>query len=183
MSESVVNHEEMKQEEVRMEEPAEQTETTAQEAAESPRQEVMAESQAGQVMMATAGEEIQVGETAPLMVQGKCLALIDLKGHVIQIVQETSTGNVYMYEKWSQNEDVIEVELGNLSEEQVIEEIVKRIDEEFKLPKSVRGALKAKIKQVKLPVTIRLIQEDRANIVDIKGSKGKFQLAIKYYIQ
>jgi len=127
-------------------------------------------------------EASTVTESTSLMVQGKTLALIDLRGHVIQFVQDQS-GNVYMYEKWSQDEDVIEVELGSLDEDQIVEEIVKRIDEEFKLPKPVRGALKAKIKQVKLPVTIRLMQEERANIVDIKGSKGKFQLAIKYYIQ
>ncbi len=116
------------------------------------------------------------------VIQGRTIALIDLKGHVIQLVQDQS-GNVYMYEKWSQDEDIIEIELGAISEDQVIEEITKVISEEFKLPKSVRGALKAKIKQVKLPITARLIQEERANIVDIRGSRGKFQLAVKYYIQ
>ncbi len=127
-------------------------------------------------------EEINTSETTPLTVQGKTLALIDLRGHVVQLVQDQS-GNVYMYEKWSKDEDVIEVELGTISEDQVIEEIVKIINEEFKLPKPIRGALKAKIKQVKLPVTVRLIQEERANIIDIKGPKGKFQIAVKYYIQ
>ncbi len=120
--------------------------------------------------------------TGKEVIQGRTIALIDLKGHVIQLVQDQS-GNVYMYEKWSQDEDIIEIELGAISEDQVIEEITKVISEEFKLPKSVRGALKAKIKQVKLPITARLIQEERANIVDIRGSRGKFQLAVKYYIQ
>ncbi len=120
--------------------------------------------------------------TGKEVIQGRTIALIDLKGHVIQLVQDQS-GNVYMYEKWSQDEDIIEIELGAISEDQVIEEITKVISEEFKLPKSVRGALKAKIKQVKLPITVRLIQEERANIVDIRGSRGKFQLAVKYYIQ
>ncbi len=116
-------------------------------------------------------------------IQGKTLALIDIRGHYIEIVQDQETGNVYMYERWSQDEDVVEIELGKIGEEEVIEEVLKRIDEEFKLPKSIRGTLKAKIKQVKLPLTIRLVQEDRANILDVKGSKGKFQLAIKYFIQ
>ncbi len=120
--------------------------------------------------------------TGKEVIQGRTIALIDLKGHVIQLVQDQS-GNVYMYEKWSQDEDIIEIELGAISEDQVIEEITKVISEEFKLPKSVRGALKAKIKQVKLPITARLIQEERTNIVDIRGSRGKFQLAVKYYIQ
>ncbi len=120
--------------------------------------------------------------TGKEVIQGRTIALIDLKGHVIQLVQDQS-GNVYMYEKWSQDEDIIEIELGAIGEDQVIEEITKVISEEFKLPKSVRGALKAKIKQVKLPITARLIQEERTNIVDIRGSRGKFQLAVKYYIQ
>ncbi len=127
-------------------------------------------------------EEEEKKVTGREVIQGRTIALIDLKGHVIQLVQDQS-GNVYMYEKWSQDEDIIEIELGAISEDQVIEEITKVISEEFKLPKSVRGALKAKIKQVKLPITARLIQEERANIVDIRGSRGKFQLAVKYYIQ
>ncbi|GEM_PF-5765528 len=130
-------------------------------------------------------EEIRQGEETIVEkpIQGKTLALIDIRGHYIEIVQDQETGNVYMYERWSQDEDVVEIELGKIGEEEIIEEILKRIDEEFKLPKSIRGTLKAKIKQVKLPLTIRLVQEDRANILDIKGSKGKFQLAIKFFVQ
>ena len=130
-------------------------------------------------------EEIRQGEETIVEkpIQGKKLALIDIRGHYIEIVQDQETGNVYMYERWSQDEDVVEIELGKIGEEEIIEEILKRIDEEFKLPKSIRGTLKAKIKQVKLPLTIRLVQEDRANILDIKGSKGKFQLAIKFFVQ
>ncbi len=132
-------------------------------------------------------EEYRIDSTSQELVekpiQGKTLALIDIRGHYIEIVQDQESGNVYMYEKWSQDEDVVEIELGKINEDEIIEEIVKRIDEEFKLPKSIRGTFKAKIKQVKLPVTIRLVQEDRANIIDVKGSKGRFQLAIKFFLQ
>ncbi|NPA24069.1 MAG: hypothetical protein GXO23_07230 [Crenarchaeota archaeon] len=116
-------------------------------------------------------------------VRGRTLAVIDIRGHTIHIVKDESTGNVYMYERWSEDEDLVEVELGTIDEEGIYEEIVRRIDEELKLPRPVRGRLKAKLKELKIPVSARLVEREQVTILDIKGQKGRAQLIARFSIQ
>jgi len=116
-------------------------------------------------------------------VRGKVLAMIDIRGHVIYIVKDESTENIYMYERWSTDEDLVEIELGKLDEDKIYEEIVNRIDEELKLPKPIKGKLKARLKELRAPITARLVESNQATILDIKGSRGKIQLVVRFSIQ
>ncbi len=116
-------------------------------------------------------------------VRGKTLAMLDIRGHTIHIVKDESTDSVYMYEKWSSDEDLVEIELGKVDESAIYEEIVNRIDEELKLPRSVKGRLKAKIKELKLPITARLVDREQVTILEIRGQRGNAQLLIRYSIQ
>jgi len=108
------------------------------------------------------------------------LVLIDLKTMYIEFLQEND--NIVMIEKWSGEEDTVEAELGSISENALIEEILKRLNDEFKLPKSITGELKARLKRIGFPITIRLIEQERTNTLDVKGRKGSFQLVIRYQI-
>ncbi len=116
-------------------------------------------------------------------IKGKILAMIDIRGHVVYIVKDENSQNVYMYERWSNDEDLVEIELGDLDDDKVYEEIVNRIDEELKLPKPTRGRLKAVLKDIKLPITARLVESNQVMILDLKGSRGKRQLIIRFSIQ
>ncbi len=116
-------------------------------------------------------------------IKGKVLAMIDIRGHVIYIVRDENTENVYMYEKWSADEDLVEIELGKIDDDKIYEEITNRIDEELKLPKPVKGRLKAKLKELKMPITARLVESNQTTILDIKGSRGKAQLVVRFSIQ
>jgi len=110
----------------------------------------------------------------------KKLVLIDLKTMYIEFIQEDD--NIVMFEKWSGEEDTVEAELGNISENDLIEEILKRLNDEFKLPKPIAGELKARLKRIGFPITIRLIEQEKTNTLEIKGQKGNFQLVIRYQI-
>jgi len=116
-------------------------------------------------------------------IPGKVLALVDIRGHTIYIVRDENSSTVYMYERWSSDEDLVEIELGNVDDDKIYEELANRIDEELKLPKPVKGRLKAKLKELKLPITMRLVESGQVTILDIKGSKGKAQLVIRYSLQ
>lgn len=111
----------------------------------------------------------------------KTLAILDLRTHVIEWVREDD-GNVTYIEKWSGEEDHIVVELGNVSDDEVIEDLVKRLNDELKIPKPILGQIKAKIKQCKLPIVMKLVEQGMSNVIECKGSKGNFQVVIKYQI-
>ena len=111
----------------------------------------------------------------------KTLVLLDLRDYQVEWYLGDD-GKVYSVEKWSGDEDVVEVELGEVDEEYVINEVIEKIGEELKMPRPILGTIKAKIKQIKLPVTIRLVEEEKVMRLKFTGSKGSFEVVISYKI-
>ncbi len=91
-------------------------------------------------------------------------------------------GNVVRYVEYVGG-DVIEAELEDCGEdytECVIEDVVKRLTAELKLPRSVLGSLRARLKVFGFPLVITLREEVNTSIVEFRGKNGNAQLIIHY---
>ncbi|PLC67540.1 hypothetical protein B7L70_08085 [Vulcanisaeta sp. EB80] len=81
--------------------------------------------------------------------------------------------------------DIIEAELENCGEDYVdcvIEDVVKRLGDELKIPRSVLGAVKARLKLLGFPLMIRSREEGSSLIVDLRGKGGNAQLVVRYQL-
>ncbi len=79
--------------------------------------------------------------------------------------------------------DVIEAELEGCGEDYtdcVVEDVVKRLGDELKLPRSVLGSVKARLKVLGFPLVITLREEVNASIIEFRGKNGSAQLIIRY---
>jgi len=79
--------------------------------------------------------------------------------------------------------DVIEAELEGCGEDYtdcVIEDVVRRLGDELKLPRSVLGSIKAKLRLLGFPIIIDLREETNVSIVEFRGRNGNAQLIIRY---
>ncbi len=83
-------------------------------------------------------------------------------------------------------DEVIEAELEGCTkdnyQECVIEDLTSRLGEELKLPRSVVGAIKAKLKFLGFPIFISLREEPNLSIVEFRGKTESFRLLIRYQI-
>ncbi|ADN50137.1 hypothetical protein [Vulcanisaeta distributa] len=81
--------------------------------------------------------------------------------------------------------DVIEAELEGCGEDYtdcVIEDVVKRLGDELKLPRSILGSVKARLKVLGLPLVITLREEVNVSIIEFRGRNGNAQLVIHYQL-
>ncbi len=81
--------------------------------------------------------------------------------------------------------DVIEAELEGCGEEYVdcvIEDVIKRLGDELKLPRSVLGSIKARLKVLGLPLVITMREEANSSIIEFRGRNGGAQLIIRYQL-
>ncbi len=81
--------------------------------------------------------------------------------------------------------DVIEAELGCGVDDRdcVVSDVLGRLGFELKLPSSVIGAIKARLKYMPFPIAIELRSEGNYSIVEFRGGSGdSFQLIIRYQV-
>ncbi len=81
--------------------------------------------------------------------------------------------------------DVIEAELEGCGEDYtdcVIDDVVKRFGDELKLPRSVLGSVRARLKALGFPLVITLREEVNVSIVEFRGKNGNAQLIIRYQL-
>ncbi|MFB6490821.1 MAG: hypothetical protein TU35_006210 [Thermoproteus sp. AZ2] len=105
------------------------------------------------------------------------LAEVKLYDLVIKWVEED--GSVVRVEHERGEEDEA---LEELVEGDVVDSIVEALSRELKLPPSVAGRIKAKLKEVGLPMAAELRNMGVANVLEVKGKKGVFSLKITYSI-
>ncbi|GAB6947591.1 hypothetical protein JCM16161A_17210 [Vulcanisaeta sp. JCM 16161] len=81
--------------------------------------------------------------------------------------------------------DVIEAELEGCGEDYancIIEDVVKRLGDELKLPRSVLGSVKARLKVLGFPLVITLREEVNTSIIEFRGKNGNARLVIHYQL-
>ncbi len=96
------------------------------------------------------------------------------------IKQEDDT--VIAVEKSEANEDSLIIDLGNIDRDKLIDEVVGVLGKELKIPKPILGNIKARLRKLKFPITINLIEHELSNELLFKSTSESFKVIIRYQV-
>jgi len=72
--------------------------------------------------------------------------------------------------------------LGNIDRDKLIDEVIEVLGRELKIPKAILGNVRARLKKLKFPITISLIEHELSNELLFKSTSESFKVIIRYQV-